>query len=198
MKDIAIEVFAQDISRTRQTVYNLFEKSVFEPVMFDRILQKLRMTKGEFEGYESNIIKEAQGIYKVKTKGIPFFPDYARAGKGQGFSDEVHADLPMYYVPGFQDCDLMVPVSGDSMYNDYSSGDIIICKRLEGYSFIQWGNTHLVDTPQGLLLKILLPSDKPKHIKFVSKNEKYPPFDVPEKEIKKVWIVKGKIKKNLI
>lgn len=144
------------------------------------------------------IVQEPEGMYLTKHQdGIPLFPDYASAGTPNGFADALK-DLPRYYVPGFQDCDLMVPVSGDSMYSDYSSGDIVICKQIHDPSFIQWGHAYLVDTVQGLILKNLMPSDKDGFIKFVSNNNKYPPFEVKKKEAKRFFIVKGKIKKNLI
>lgn len=137
--------------------------------------------------------------YPVRGKGIPLFPDYASAGKLNGFMDKLSDDIPMYYVPGFEDCDLMVPVAGDSMYDDYSPGDIIICKHINHPTFIQWGHAHLVDTVQGLLVKYLYPSEKKDFIKFVSKNENYPPFEMHRtKDAKRYFIVKGKLEKKLI
>jgi SOS-response transcriptional repressor LexA len=134
-------------------------------------------------------------------KGIPLYPVSAKAGQLIGFEDDDYSELPRFEVPGFADCDLLIPVAGDSMYPEYTAGDIIGCKRINASEFIQWGQAHLIDTSQGLVLKYLKPCPDIKDedcVLLVSHNKDFDPIKINKKSVKKVWIVKGKIKRNLI
>lgn len=100
-----------------------------------------------------------------------------------------------FVIPTFASADWMIHVRGASMYPKYSSGDIIACKAIKESRFIQWNKVYVVATrEQGLLVKRLMPSEKAGHIKAVSDNERYPPFDIPEDEIFGIALVLGAVK----
>lgn len=137
--------------------------------------------------------------YERKKEGIPLYPSYAHAGQLVGFADDDYSELPRFSVPGFADCDVLVPVAGDSMYPEYTAGDIIACRRIWEPTFIQWGHAYLIETPQGLLLKNLEPDENSENkVYMVSVNPKFKPILILKIELKKLWIVKGKIKRNLL
>lgn len=191
-KEISAEGLAEAIGVSKSTIYNYLD--------YEKIPKNNRE---KIENYlEINFSKESANNfqhYKPK-KGIKLYNSYVEAGFPAVYLDETDAAEPTvrYELPGFQDCDLMVPVAGDSMYPDFTAGDIIICKKVETELFIQWGHAHLVDTIQGPVLKILMPDDNETRIKLVSSNPKFPPYTLPKEEIKNVWIIKGKLKKHLL
>lgn len=164
-----------------------------------KICQLFSITQDELFNKKLKFNKDSSVKYiqQIAT-GIPLYNSLVHAGSPAYYNDEVNEPPVTYYIPGFQDCDVMVPVSGDSMYPDFTAGDIIICKKVDTELFIQWGHAHLVDTIQGLVLKVLMPDENPEMVKLVSVNQKFPPYTLPKEEVKKVWIVKGKLKKSLI
>jgi len=100
-----------------------------------------------------------------------------------------------FVVPSFSAAEWMIYVKGSSMYPKYSSGDIVACKQLFESKFIQWNKVYVLATKeQGLLIKRLMPSEKDKHLKAVSDNKDYPPFDIPEDEILGLALVLGVIR----
>lgn len=100
-----------------------------------------------------------------------------------------------YVVPDFNGIDFMIRVKGSSMYPKYASGDIVACRILKESTFIQWGKVHVIATKeQGILIKKIGISDKEAHIRAISINEEYAPFDVPENEITGMALVVGVIR----
>lgn len=49
--------------------------------------------------------------------------------------------------------DFTIRVSGESMIPEYMSGDEIACRMLLDWSEIQWGQAHILDTSEGVILK---------------------------------------------
>ena len=76
--------------------------------------------------------------------------------------------------------DWAITVSGDSMAPEYPSGSQILIKRIDEKAFIDWGKVYVLDTCNGTVLKILVPSEKEGHVRCVSINrdERYAAFDV--------------------
>lgn len=138
----------------------------------------------------------------VHTKAIgtpiPLVSQTAVAGFGNSEFAIAERDVKEYYiVPKFKYChiDFMIEISGSSMYPKYNSGDVVACTIIRESHFIQWNKCHVIATKeQGILVKRLLPSEKPDCIKAVSDNEKYPPFDIPKEEITGIAIVAGVIR----
>ena len=88
----------------------------------------------------------------------------------------------------------MIQVKGSSMYPKYSSGDIVACKCLPLDTFFQWNKVYVVDTEQGVLIKRVKHGSDDDHIKLVSENERYEPFEIHRSEITSLAIVIGVIR----
>jgi len=128
---------------------------------------------------------------------IPLVTQTAAAGFGNtNFSIE-ESDVKEYYViPKFKYCkvDFMIEVSGLSMYPHFNSGDVIACSILRNTQFIQWNKCHVIATrEQGILVKRLMPGDDMQHLRAVSDNKEYPPFDIPVDEITGIALVVGSV-----
>jgi phage repressor protein C with HTH and peptisase S24 domain len=123
--------------------------------------------------------------------------DVSAAG-GYGSFDEIISQekiVGRYVVPSFRDISWMIYVKGSSMYPKYSSGDIIACRVLYESKFIQWGKVYVVATrEQGILVKRLEESEQTEHIKAISDNKMYKPFDIPKNEILGIALVVGVIR----
>ena len=93
-------------------------------------------------------------------------------------------------VEAFSDYDLSIQLIGDSMEPRYFQGDTLFCKEYP-MDAIRWGETYVLDTMGGPLLKRVYEQDVD-NFRLVSYNgEEYPPQIVPKADIIKVYRVRG-------
>lgn len=127
--------------------------------------------------------------------GIPLLPIEATAGVFTGDVQVMEFQAERYRIPVFKDADFLIPIRGASMYPKYSSGDIVACKKLESWTFFQYGKVYVLYTDQGPIIKRIKEGKDDDHVLVVSENEeRYPPFQLHRKEIKGVAIVVGVIR----
>lgn len=128
---------------------------------------------------------------------IPLVTQKAAAGFGNGDFSIEEADVKEYYViPKFKYChvDFMIEVSGLSMYPHFNPGDVIACSILRNTQFLQWNKCHVIATrEQGILVKRIMPGEDKKHLRAISDNKEYPPFDIPVDEITGIAVVVGSV-----
>lgn len=128
---------------------------------------------------------------------IPLVTRKAAAGFGNGDFSIEEADVKEYYViPKFKYChvDFMIEVSGLSMCPHFNPGDVIACSILRNTQFLQWNKCHVIATrEQGILVKRLMPGEDKKHLRAISDNKEYPPFDIPVDEITGIAVVVGHV-----
>lgn len=144
---------------------------------------------------EGNMLKNTT----VQTKGIRYHGNIeGTASKAIVFDDEREENFQIMNIPGFEDCTDAINVWGDSMYPVLKSGEIIILKEWKE-SFINYGKIYLVVTRNGnRMIKYLKPAEENGMIKCVSENPEHPAFEVPLKDILKIYLVKGHIEKCAI
>ena len=77
------------------------------------------------------------------------------------------------------------------MAPEYPAGSQIFIKRINERAFIEWGKAYVLDTCNGTVVKILVPSDQPGFVRCVSINPDpiYAPFDVSWADINGVYRV---------
>lgn len=127
--------------------------------------------------------------------GIPLIPVSAFAGIANGEVSVLEYECDRYIIPLFKDAEFLIPVKGSSMIPKYSSGDIVACKKLSlSDIFFQWNKVYVLDTDQGVLVKRIHKSSDPDHIKIVSENPKYEPFDLHISKIHAIAIVIGVVR----
>lgn len=137
-----------------------------------------------------------------KSRGVPFYDIDVSASHIDMFSDSPDFYRPnlRISIPGFEDCDVALPIFGHSMYPTYENGCIIMCKELTDRSVIQYGEPHLVIMDEQRFVKRLQKSERVGWVRCVSDNgggdKRYEPFEVEVDKIKKLYIVKGSIKRT--
>ena len=128
-------------------------------------------------------------------EGIPLIPISAMAGALTGEVSVLDYECDHYVVPIFKGADFLINVKGSSMYPKYASGDIVACKRIPMTDlFFQWNKVYVIDTNQGPLIKRIKRGKDDEHIKIVSDNENYEPFELPLNAIYAVALVIGVIR----
>jgi SOS-response transcriptional repressor LexA len=128
---------------------------------------------------------------------IPFYNIDVFASPEKTFDD--NPETPSYFlsVPGFSDCSYALPVCGNSMAPKFKNGDIIAVKEINNKAIILYGEAYLVITEEYRIVKIIRkhPSDESKLL-LVSENDEYDPVEILRDEVKKLYLVKGKIEIN--
>lgn len=128
-------------------------------------------------------------------EGIPLISTEAWAGGFMGDVQVLEYECERYVVPMFDGADFLIPIKGSSMYPKYSSGDVVACKKLESWSFFQWGKVYLITTSQGPIIKRICEGIDDEHVLIVSDNEaRYSPFQLHRSEIIELSIVLGVIR----
>ena len=86
------------------------------------------------------------------------------------------------------DCE-MQPIN---MEPNFKSGDELACRMVRESSFIQWGQPHIVDSYDGIVLKRIHNSGD--NILCTSDNPRYGEFPIPKKDIYRLALVVGLIR----
>lgn len=129
--------------------------------------------------------------------GIPLIPTNAMAGSLTGDSVQIMPyDIESYFiVPAFAKSDFCIRVDGKSMEPTYCKGDIIACKYVPMTDiWFQWGKIYVIATDQGVLVKHIEKGSDAEHIKLVSDNPEYMPFEIPTSGIYNIAVINGLIR----
>lgn len=124
---------------------------------------------------------------------VPLVPVSAHGGSLTNFSQQVSLRDCELMVSPIDGVDLAIPVTGESMAPEYPNGSIALIKKIDANAFIEWGKAYVLDTRNGLVIKVLVPSDKPHAVKCISVNPApiYAPFDVDMDDVLNVYAVKA-------
>lgn len=182
------------------------KKQVWTINDINKISQNMGIRKGWLLDGEGQMMKAPDEILdhipampsKPNCKeGIPLIPTSAMAGALGGDSITINQwDVEDFYViPAFKKSDFCIRVDGDSMQPKYLRGDILACTRVPLTDiWFQWGKIYIIDTRQGVLVKHVEKGSDNDHIKLVSDNPDYKPFEIPTSELFGLAIVNGVIR----
>lgn len=89
-----------------------------------------------------------------------------------------------------RDAELAITVTGDSMSPEYPNGCKVFIKRINEKAFIDWGETFVLDTVNGIVIKNVFPCKiDSKQVTCHSINPNYPDFNVFKVDIRGWWRV---------
>lgn len=122
---------------------------------------------------------------------VLLLPVTAQGGSLNDFVVSVRESECEKVVSPTRGVDFAMTVSGDSLSPEYPNGSRIFIKRINERAFIEWGKVYVLDTCNGTVIKILVPSDKEGYVKCVSINTDpiFAPFEVALEDIYGVYKV---------
>lgn len=143
-----------------------------------------------------------EGKGEMLSTDLPHYPDgivfiddvTAECGALTGTLDSTqYAQFPHVSLPGIpKDTEFFIRASGYSMINEerpefsIPPGALVGVSRLKSGN-ISWGETYVMATPAGIMVKRVFPSDDKNKIRCVSYNSKdYPEFSVDREDILEV------------
>lgn len=170
---------------------------------FDGIFNKIWLLTGEgemlknkqSEKYSDTSRKEVNDTIETKTEEVAtwvlLLPVSAQGGSLNDFVVSVKESDCEKVVSPIRGVDFAMTVSGDSMSPEYPNGSRVFIKRINEKAFIEWGKVYVLDTCNGTVIKILVPSNKEGYVKCVSINTDpiFAPFDVSLDDIYGIYKV---------
>ena len=111
---------------------------------------------------------------------VLLLPVSAQGGSLNDFVVSVKESECEKVVSPVRGVDFAMTVSGDSMSPEYPNGSRVFIKKINEKAFIEWGKVYVLDTCNGTVIKILVPSEKEGYVRCVSINPDpiFAPFDV--------------------
>lgn len=135
----------------------------------------------------------------VGPKPVPYYDVDAAAGNVAIFNEDKTEYIKQYIsVPAFADCDMFINISGNSMYPKYCSGELVALKKIEDRDVVAFGEAYVIVTKEQRFLKYIRKGSDKMHWTLCSEHNEYEPFEIPIKKVLHLYIVKGKITKNII
>lgn len=142
------------------------------------------LQSGEGEMILSEIIPMAS-----EDNSIPLLPISAQGGALTNLDVSVREQDCERIISPIKNVDFAITISGDSMAPDYPNGSQILIKKYDFSHFIEWGRVYVLDTPNGSIVKKLMPDNSPDNVRCESLNPFYPPFSVPLSDIRGMYRV---------
>lgn len=128
---------------------------------------------------------------ETTAKLVPLLPIAAQGGSLNDFVVSVKDSDCEKVVSPIKGAQFAMPVSGDSMAPEYPNGSQIFIKRINEKAFIEWGKVYVLDTCNGTVIKILVPSEKDGYVRCLSINKDpiFAQFDVSWSDVYGVYRV---------
>lgn len=147
-----------------------------ERYLTDNLVTKVRIfaKENELEGPVANEPEET----------VLVIPYEARGGTIGDFVDGVKEYDCEKIVSPIKGADYAMEVTGDSMSPEFPSGSRVLIKKIDPEQFIPWGETFVLDTPNGAVIKKVRRASDPALVECVSINPAYQSYTVPRNFIR--------------
>lgn len=140
---------------------------------------------------ETPIYNKTDTSKEVTAKQVPLLPIAAQGGSLNDFIVSVKENDCEKVISPIRGADFAMSISGDSMAPEYPNGSQIFIKRINEKAFIEWGKVYVLDTCNGAVVKILVPSENKDSVRCVSINTDpiFAPFEIAWEDIHGVYRV---------
>lgn len=150
---------------------------------------------GEGEMLESGSNLPDAGV-RVSGNQVPLIPVPALVNSlAEYIGDGVYVDRCERVDSPIPGAEFAIQISGDSMEPRFQDGAYIFLKRINEAAFIPWGNPLVVDTENGVFLKVIFPCTEDDNL-IVAKslNSYYPDLLIPKDSVRAMFRVLGTAK----
>jgi phage repressor protein C with HTH and peptisase S24 domain len=138
---------------------------------------------------ETSILVEHEYTVKNLDNNIPVYNINFSAGNINVFND-VNADLIGYLnIPELKGSERVIIATGDSMIGVINSGDYIGIKKINDFTYFNYGFPYAIVTEDYRLLKFIRKSENPENIILRSNNPDYDDIELPKNKITGLYLI---------
>lgn len=191
-----------EIFKTKSTENVLKQnEDIFEDIFEDkRELPKTSSNVTRFSDSKYSVQRLDSTELDARMQRIPIYEMMTMLNLNTLFAGKLQPTDYMM-LPNLPKCDGAVYMHGDMMHPDIQRGDIIVFRKVKDLrEGLLLGNMYLVslelDGIEYVMVQYIHQSEEKEHVKLVSRNEKYPPKDVPLASIKTLAMIKASIRYN--
>ena len=142
------------------------------------LLRKVRLF-AKANGLDKEEEKQTPKAQDTPEETVLVIPYEARGGTIGDFVDGVKEFDCEKIVSPIKGADYAMEVTGDSMSPEFPSGSRVLIKKIDPEQFIPWGETFVLDTPNGAVIKKVRRASDPALVECVSINPAYQSYTVP-------------------
>jgi plasmid maintenance system antidote protein VapI len=147
--------------------------------------------------HEAAIPTHAMGErYQAPKNNITLYPHRALAGDAIATQDTDQEALPTFSVPGLSGQLIAIRISGDSMYPNLTSGDIVICEPVERDTPLRENHVYVIvtDAVVAKRIQVVRGADNEERLRLISDNDSvYKPYEIDLDEIRQILKVKARL-----
>ncbi len=114
---------------------------------------------------------------------IPMLPSFSLGMSIPEFLLTTEGEYEQVISP-IEGVDFAIKMVCDSMTPEYPVGSTIIMNRVCADLFLEWGKVYLLDTPNGIMVRRVMPTDNCHEVRCESNNSNYPPINMSRNEIR--------------
>lgn len=133
-------------------------------------------------------------IAPIRHRQVPYYDVDFAAGFPLMENDQTAVPSGSVSLPGFEDAECLVKVTGGSMEPLISSGDAVALRRISGTESILYGEVYAIVTDEYRTIKRVRRSDSRGMIRLVPENPDYDPQDIDVSGIRHIYRVLGAVK----
>ena len=182
-----------DADKLKATVNDVFIASIIASYP-NLNIEWLITGKGKMFSCTNDKVETIKDSQADSLQTRPRIPLHAAAGSltiaESGVMFEECEQFPI--IESLPKYDFTIRVRGNSMVPEFHSGDEVACLFIREQPFIQWGRIHVLDTAQGIIMKML--DDGGDCYICRSANASYKEFKIPKLEVYNIALVVGLVR----
>jgi len=207
-QSVLAKAFAEMIGVSEGMVYKYYNMSGVDTDILEKWAKALDVplayffdNMGTAKADNSTFLRKTTPI---SSKMQPVLDMRVSAGHGVGLEGSENKVIEWVNIPKFEGC-YGITVFGDSMYDRFKSGDIVFVRPIESRNDFDFGQCYVIVTNEDRYIKNVYESPKgDNYITLVSFNvevnpdgrRKYPDKDVHVNDIKHLYKVSGKLRRD--
>lgn len=172
---------AKDLGISASTVANYRDgRTTPDTEILKRLSDYLGVTLDYLVGDKNEMQMSLKSDNQDALHRIPLLPITAQGGSLDAFLVSVKNGDCEKIISPISGADFAITVSGDSMAPEYPNGSQVLIKKINEKAFIDWGKVFVLDTCNGSVIKVIVPSDKDGCVRCISVNSdpRFAPYDV--------------------
>lgn len=163
---------------------SMSEKFIDKLVSVNSNINKLWITSGSgsmlFSDNANVQFEKIRTHFSESIGTVPLLPISAQGGSLNEFFISIGEGDCEQIISPIRGADFAITISGESMAPEYTNGSKVLIKKINEKAFIEWGKVFVLDTCNGTIIKVVVPSEKEGYVRCLSINvdPRYAPFDI--------------------